>query len=350
VLDLIILPLRKKVAAQQLEQTKLRVANEVLRLVADVKSAYYTAQAKEQLLARLRVIVEANEAGAELSKRQHEAGTVNELDWVNRQALYHQTKLEVLQGEAQARLDREKLNRLMGLSGATARWKIAAELPQIPQEEFSLEELETLALSQRLDYAVTSNHVALVTRALSLRKNTRFLPTEVNIGFDAERETDRQWVLGPTLELEIPIFDQGQGQVGRLQAQLRQAQRVREALATEIRFEVREANALLNANRTAAQVYGNVLLPQRTRILDLTLEHYNFMLKGTYDLLSAKQQQAQTERAYIEAWRDYWIARSELERAVGGKLAVGGPSGQTEAAPVKKPEQPQGETHEHHHH
>src|SRR2546425_7146830 len=51
-LDLIILPLRKKVAAQQLEQTKARVAHEVLKLVADVKGAFYTLQGRQQLIDR----------------------------------------------------------------------------------------------------------------------------------------------------------------------------------------------------------------------------------------------------------------------------------------------------------
>jgi len=43
-------------------------------------------------------------------------------------------------------------------------------------------------------------------------------------------------------------------------------------------------------------------------------------LKGAYDLLFAKQNEIAAERSYIEAWRDYWIARTELERAVGGDL------------------------------
>src|SRR5258708_1758195 len=109
ILDLIVLPLRKKIATQQLEQTKLRIANEVLKLVADVRTAFYTVQAGPQLLGRLRVIGEANQAAAELAKSQYEAGTVNELDLVNQQAIYNQTRLEMIQAETQAQLDREKL-------------------------------------------------------------------------------------------------------------------------------------------------------------------------------------------------------------------------------------------------
>jgi cobalt-zinc-cadmium efflux system outer membrane protein len=56
------------------------------------------------------------------------------------------------------------------------------------------------------------------------------------------------------------------------------------------------------------------------RILQLTLLQYNGMLKGPYDLLAARQGEVATEQAYIEAWRDYWLARVELERAVGGRL------------------------------
>jgi len=127
---LIILPLRKKIATQQLEQTKQRIANEVLKLVADVKSAFYTVQAGQQLLGRLRVIGEANQAAAELAKSQHEAGTINELDLINQQAIYNQTRLELLQAEAQAQLEREKLNRLLGISGTDTQWKVAPQLPR----------------------------------------------------------------------------------------------------------------------------------------------------------------------------------------------------------------------------
>ena len=39
-----------------------------------------------------------------------------------------------------------------------------------------------------------------------------------------------------------------------------------------------------------------------------------------FELFSTKAEEANTEREYIDAVRDYWITRSELERAVGGNL------------------------------
>ena len=46
------------------------------------------------------------------------------------------------------------------------------------------------------------------------------------------------------------------------------------------------------------------------------------MLLGVYQLIQAKQNEYEAYREYIEALRDYWIARSDLERAVGGRIGA----------------------------
>ena len=134
------------------------------------------------------------------------------------------------------------------------------------------------------------------------------------------REPDGVRVTGPTLDLELPIFNQGQGEIARLTAEYRQAEAELESLAINVRSEVRAARAQVLAAREMTSYIGQKLLPTRARALRLTLEQYNYMLKGAYDLLLAKQNEIAAERSYIESWRDYWVARAELERAVGGDL------------------------------
>jgi cobalt-zinc-cadmium efflux system outer membrane protein len=317
-LNLLIIPLRKTMAKRQFESTKRSVAHAVLQLAAEVKTAYYTLQAREQLLKRLRLMMDINQTAAELAQRQQEAGTLNELGLISQRAVYHQSRVDVAQAEAQLAADRERLNRLLGLWGDQTGWTVADHLPDIPAKEIPVEHLESLAIRQRLDLAATRDQLVALGQALGLTERYGSFAS-VEVGVDTEREPDGQWLTGPTLSLQLPIFDQGQARVARARGQFRQLQRRFEAMAIDIRSEVRGARDRLLAERNLAEYY-KALLPERMRILQLTLLQYNGMLKGPYDLLAARQGEVATEQAYIEAWRDYWLARVELERAVGGRL------------------------------
>jgi cobalt-zinc-cadmium efflux system outer membrane protein len=317
-LDLLMIPLRKKVAANELMRVELRVGDAVLKLAAEVRAAFYMLQGKQMLSVRLVVLGDTNAAALELALRQHEAGTINDLELANQQSTYSQSKLDAALVAAEIRTDREKLNRLMGAWGAETEWKMASELPALPAN-FATEHLESLAMEQRLDLAAAKAELGAVVQSLGLTKTYRYVGA-IEFGVGSEREPDRQWLTGPTLRLELPIFNRGQGRIAKLKAQLRQAERRLEAAAIDIRAEVREARDRALAKKDLAAYYRDELVPERKRVLDLTLTSYNAMLKGPYDLLLARQNELVAERGYIEALRDYWIARADLERAVGGRL------------------------------
>lgn len=344
-LDLLVLPMRKNIAARNLEATKLRIAHQVLTLAEEVQGAFYTVQAGQQLTNRLALIAEVNEAAADIAKRQHEAGNITDLEFQNEQAAYAKSRLDLARAQAQLRADREKLNRLLGAWGAQTAWQVESELPPLPEKERTFEDLEALGVSQRLDLTAARNAVANMQSALKLKKSVRWLPV-VEVGVSAEHELDRTWVLGPSLSLEIPIFDQGQPELERLAAEYRRAARNLEALAVNVRSEVREARDALVAARDVVEYYQKILLPQSQRILHETLLQYNAMQLGNYVLLSAKEHEALAERETIEALRDYWITRARLERVLGGSLAPA-----TDAPASKSPQKTKTtDPHEHHKH
>jgi cobalt-zinc-cadmium efflux system outer membrane protein len=66
--------------------------------------------------------------------------------------------------------------------------------------------------------------------------------------------------------------------------------------------------------------YRHTVLPLREQIVDLTLKNYNYMLTGAFDLIMAKQQEFEAYQKYLEAIRDYWIIRSDMQRSLGGRL------------------------------
>src|SRR5207244_203850 len=91
-LDLIQLPARRRLAAATFEPAKLRAASDVLGLVAEVRAAYYAAQAAEQTVSMQQDVTDGTRVAAELAIRQHEAGNVSDLDLENQQVLLEQAK------------------------------------------------------------------------------------------------------------------------------------------------------------------------------------------------------------------------------------------------------------------
>jgi cobalt-zinc-cadmium efflux system outer membrane protein len=295
----------------------------VLGIASETKAAFYTLQARQQLLKRLELIASTNKAGLDITQHRHEAGNVTDLDLANQQALYSQSRVDIAQTRTQVRSDRERLNRLMGLWEVSLQWRAADQLPAIPKSEVSLSNLQKRALAERLDVALARQNVESIAYALKTRGATRFLPASVDIGVNREKEPDGTVLTGPAIEMQLPLFDFGQAAIPRLQAQYRQAQHSLEALAVNARSAVREARDLVVANRELAKFYDKTLLPQRLQIVNQTQLQYNAMQVGPLELLAAKERELATERAYIEAWRDYWIARVELERALIGSAGGG---------------------------
>ena len=92
-----------------------------------------------------------------------------------------------------------------------------------------------------------------------------------------------------------------------------------EALEAQVRLEVRLAYAQLTSDRDIVEIYSR-MIPVHQEIVGETLRQYNYMLKGVYDILRTKQEEIKGQSEYVNALRDYWITRAQLEHAVGQAL------------------------------
>jgi len=318
-LDLLMLPLRKRVAAERLAATQMRVSDRALELVAEVKEAIYALQADEAMITQRKTIVDINAAATDLAKRQHDAGNITDLALAQQQSVYDAARLDLMTVENARREHREKINRLLSLWGSDLAWKLAGGLPPVPENEVTLRGLESLAVAQRLDLAAAHAELAGIVRALGLTKSYRYIGA-LEFGVNSEREPEGERITGPTLRLELPLFNQGQARIAKGEVELRQAERRVEGLTIDIRADVRALHDKLVALRETARLYEKDLLPTRRAITDDTQLRYNGMLLGNYELFTARAEQVESENKSIEVLRDYWTTRAQLERAVGGNL------------------------------
>jgi len=288
-----------------------------------------------------REALSAMEASTDAAQRLHDAKNISDLDLMSSQVQLQQEKLALAQAQADAEEQREKLAVLLGLNDSSDM-KIATALPDLPASDPSAQSLQETAAAQRLDLLASKQQIEATARAGGLVRDTRYI-SEMQIGVDGERQTSGQWIVGPTISVPIPLFDQGQARVARAQAQVRQAEQNYAALKTKIRSDVRRASVRLATARARAAMYRDAILPLRSHIVQQSQLFYNGMLKGVFDVLKAKQDELDAQREYVGALRDYWMERAELERAVGGTLA-----GATTQPATLPSTQPMSEP-EHHH-
>jgi len=318
-LNILMLPARRKIAAAQFEQVKSEVAHDVLQASAEVEQAYYEVLGAANTKDLRFRIVEAAQASYEFALRLHKAGNISDLSLAVERGHFEESRVALAESENHLRAARERLTKLMGLWGERTRWRAPDQLPDIPPKEAALDQVETLAIMNRLDLEAARKKIDTFAQSLGTTIAWRWLG-DAAIGVNAERDTDRQWVVGPELSLELPIFDQRQARISQGEAMLRREINELTALAVDIRSEVRLLRDKLIMQRYLIDHYKSVILPLRQRIVSLTLEKYNYMLVGAFDLLAAKQQEFTAYAKYLEAVRDYWIIRADLGRALGGRL------------------------------
>jgi len=317
--QILMIPLKKKISEEALQAAELRVADQVLELVAEVKKDYFTIQADQQLIGRLQLIQETSAAALDLAQKQFKAGNITELALLQMQSTYSEGRLGIAEAKSDLDEHREKFNELLGLWGPQTDWEIKGELPGVRAEDFSTSRLESLAVAQRLDLRAAQKEVSSLASALGLTKTFRWVPV-LDFGFSGERDIDGALNMGPQFRIELPVFNQGQSRVAHGQSELRRSSAKLEALAVGVRSQTRRYRDKLASLAERASFYHDDVLPTRIRIVNRSLLQYNAMQISPYELFTAKADELRSERGYIDTLRDYWITRAELERTVGGTL------------------------------
>jgi cobalt-zinc-cadmium efflux system outer membrane protein len=341
-MSVFLIPLRRRLAETQFDRERLRVTQELVNQTAEVRSAYFRAQAAAQIVEMRRSVAAAGDASLEAARALRNAGNTNRLGVAQEQIGANRARLDLADAELEVAASRERLNVLLGLWGEETRWRIPGRLPDLPEREVSPEELERAAVSERLDLASQRAEIEGLAQSLGITNITALIP-DLSLTAHTEREPEGKTTSGPSLSFVAPIFDYGQAARARARNLLLQAEDRYAALAIEIRSEVRSAFTRMSLARKKAEFYRREVLPVQETVTRETQLQFNGMFFGVFQLLQARQAQIDAGRDYIQALSEYWLARTELEKALGRRLPAG------ELRPSSVGEEPAGPTMHHHH-
>jgi cobalt-zinc-cadmium efflux system outer membrane protein len=349
--DVLMAPQRIRWAQQQHERHALEVAQAVIGLTADVEAAWYRAVAAEQIAALREAVAEGTAATAELAQRFHDAGNLSDLELAREQAAATQARIDAARARIDAGAERLVLATLLGLGPADGDWTLADRLPLPVATEDEPAMLVERARSSNLELLAARLDAAQRRSALAATRATRWLGG-VTAGVEREAEADDVRLTGPTLSLELPLFHQGQGRLARAEALHAGAAARLQQAESAVEQTVRAAAADLARHREIALLHRDALIPQHQRIVERSQQEQNFMLIGVFELARTRLEELAAWQGYLEALRDYGLARLELSRAVGQRLPS--EAGATEPGPAVEeilgPARPPESGHNHHHH
>ena len=325
VLSLITLPMATAMEKHRFESTQRSVAMEVLRLASETRKAYILAVSAEENVRYMTKVKTVADSSAELARRMAQVGNWNKLSQAREQGFYADAALNLAHAARNQIATREKLTRMMGVWGAAIQYSLPERLPDLPASPDDLPDVEQTALGQRLDVQALRLQTEGMAKSLGLSKATRFInvlefgPARVLEG----HKTD-PYKKGYEVSLEIPLFDWGSAKVAKSEALYMQSvHRLAEA-AVNARSEVREAYQGYRVAYDIARHYRDEIVPIKKRIADENLLRYNGMLIGVFELLADARSQIMSVNGYIDALRDFWLAKADLDMAMIGKPSMSG--------------------------
>ena len=318
VLGLLTMPLAMQVEQRRFEQAQYQAAFDAVGVATETRRAYFSAVAAQQLVQYDEQVKDAADASNELARRMVQAGNFNKLAQMRQQAFYGDATLQLARARHQAVAERERLVRLLGLSGEQLSFTLPERLPELPKEPAEPKDAEQTAMTKRLDVLMAKRSTEAMAQSLGLTKATRMVNV-LHAGYVNKSQTGEQLQQGYEIELELPLFDFGSARVARAEAAYMQSLNRIAEVAINARSEVRETYSAYRTAYDLAKHYRDDVVPLRKQISDENLLRYNGMLISVFELLADSRDQVTSVTGYVESLRDYWIAETNLQTALTGR-------------------------------
>jgi outer membrane protein TolC len=322
ILSIITMPRATQMQQRNFEQAQFQAAYEAVGVASETRRAYFGAVAAQELVRYYSQVKEAADASNELARRMVLAGNFNKLAQMREQAFYADATASLARAQQQAQAERERLIRLLGLSGEQLGFKLPDRLPDLPKAPTQPVDAERTALDKRLDVLMAKRAAASTASAYGLTKATRFINV-LEVGYTNKSESGSPRANGFEIELELPLFDFGSVRTSRAEAVYMQAVHRTAEVAVNAQSEVRESYGAYRTAFDLAKHYRDEVVPLRKRISEENMLRYNGMLISVFELLADSREQVRGVADYVQALRDFWVAETNLQSALTGRSPGG---------------------------
>jgi len=246
-----------------------------------------------------------------------EVGNFSKLRLQREQLLHAEMGAELARARQNEANARERLIRLLGLSGSQRQFTLPERLPDLPASPLPEQGIVNRAMASRLDLRMARLEIEGLAKSLGLTRSTRFVNV-LDASYLNKSATGAANTRGYEIELVLPIFDWGDARTAKAEALYTQAMHQVAEIAVNAESEVRDSYGAYRTAFDLARRYRDEIVPLRKSISEETLLRYNGMLIGVWELLADARQQVASVNAAIQAQKDFWVAESQLQMSLNG--------------------------------
>ena len=311
---------RRALAELRFRQAQYGAAGETVALAVETRRAWIEAVSAFEVAALTAEAKATADSASELATQLGRTGAMNAADQAREFAFAAELAAEAADARLEAQLAKERLARLMGLSGSGVDFYVPDALPGLPGGPGPSAQIERLALANRVDLAAGRLELDAIARQYRLTAQTLAVPeAAVLTGIEVERE-DGETESGPTIDVELEVPLRRQRPLASRRGQLlylRAANDLSDA-ATAARSQARAAHLEVTGKHAIARHWRDEVLPLRRRIEEESLRSYSGMITSTFELIEDTRDGLEAQIGAAEAKRDYWLAETMVTAAIWG--------------------------------
>jgi cobalt-zinc-cadmium efflux system outer membrane protein len=211
---------------------------------------------------------------------------------------------------------RQQLNTLLGLSPDNTSYDIET-INIAKKSTVSIDTLLQTALAARPDLRAAELAIESAGERIGWEKSKVYNFIAI---IDAEDEDEYGLRVGPGLEVEIPIFNQNQGQIARAKAQMEQATRQYRALRQDIVLHVRQAYTRYVSAYEQFDLWDREIIPSLQNKVEETSKSFEIGQVPYLAVLEAKQRLIEAKVQLAESTMRLLHNAAELNYSIGKKV------------------------------
>ncbi len=340
---------RRKAAERDLDQTILKLAREASVLALDARSVYVRTIQADRNVELARENLGIAEQLVELANARRQAGSGTDVDVNLASAERVSLDVKARSAAVAAVTARADLGKLLGLTTPPSELALKDPLPDPQELSFDATQVIETSREHRLDLKAADAVIQAAQSRLEYERSRIFKNVELGISMERDERRsrgDRNWladtawssaqagaptlpslqprdpvatdyVTGPTLSLELPLFDQNQAQVARAEYELLQVNFLKESIERDIVQDSWAAHTRVRVAFENAKFVRDELIPLREKGLALAREAFRVGNTTILTTLDAQRTLLEARTGYIQAQADAALATIELERISG---------------------------------